>query len=50
MIIDVPSGTTKAELLTLLQEKAQEWIEAHYESDPEDRASIRITIDSISGV
>lgn len=50
MTMDVPSNTTKGQLMKMLKEKANDWISDHYESDPEGRASVRVMIDSIIGV
>lgn len=50
MTVDVPATTTKGELLQILQQKVQDWIEQHYSDDPEGRNSVRIMIDSLRGV
>lgn len=50
MVVDVSKLTTKKELMALIKEKVNQWIEAHYTNDPEGRNSVRITIHSIMGI
>lgn len=50
MTLDLPANTTKRQALDNIQEKIQAWIEAHYQSDPEGRKTIRVTVKSVTGV